>query len=123
MTTTADVVLDEDMTIHIPGRRALLLKKGDKVSVSREAQPSKVDEVVRRFNAGETFHCGLTDCPGYSFEVDEPSHFDPSHSGQCMADIRAQHGRSRESFGLPARDLVHLESLAQEANEDEAERS
>jgi len=95
LVTTITIV--KDVTVYIEGH-TVLLKRNDKLTVERTLAPLPIKEMTRRLVTGETFYCGSTGCPGYTFEIDEPSHKDPEHNGVCAAGIEIEKKRQKEEI-------------------------
>lgn len=107
------ITVGQRCTVPIPTasgiRYVVALDKGDELTISRKLKTTDPREIARRLDAGETFYCSATDCPGYTFEPDELSHHDPRHPGLCAADLR-QNARRNEDMASSAT-VLELESL------------
>jgi len=107
------VTVGERCTVPIPTasgiRYAIGLNKGDTLTISRKLKTANPREIARRLDAGETFYCSATDCPGYTFEPGELSHYDPRQPGLCAADLRANAKRNEDM--VKGSTVIELESL------------
>jgi hypothetical protein len=110
------VQVAEDCTVPYDGgsgmRYVVKLRKGDNLQISRKLKTANPNEIARRLDAGETFYCCGTDCPGYSFEPGELSHYDPKHPGLCAADQREHAYRNAATAQTTV--AIDLESLSEE---------
>jgi hypothetical protein len=99
-TLVRTITVAERCTVPIPTasgvRYVVALEEGDKLTISRKFRTVDLTEIARRLDQGESFHCGLTDCPGYTFEPGELSHHDPRHPELCAADLRENAKRNAD---------------------------
>jgi hypothetical protein len=109
------VQVAEDCTVPYDGGSGMYyvvkLRKGDNLRISRKLKAANLNEIARRLDRGESFFCGATDCPGYSFEPGELSHYDPQHPGLCAADLRENEQRNADRARTTM--AVDLESLSE----------
>lgn len=107
------ITVAERCTVPVPTasgvRYVVALKQGDKLTISRRLKSADPREIARRLDQGDTFYCGATDCPGYTFEVGELSHDDPRHPGLCAADLRQNAKRNEDMASSTT--VLELESL------------
>jgi len=113
--TTMTII--KDVTVYIENH-TVLLKRNDKLTVERELAPIPIKEMTRRLVTGETFYCGSKDCPGYTFEVNEPSHINPEHTGICMAGIEVEKKRQKEAIEEARFYPIELRELAELPEEE-----
>lgn len=115
-TLVRTITVAERCTVPVPTasgvRYVVALNKGDKLTISRKLKTADPRELARRLDAGETFFCGATDCPGYTFEPGELSHHDPRHPELCAADLR-QNAERNENMTQRAT-VIELESLTRD---------